>query len=63
MIAVVIPLYLAECLPARIRGRGTATFQLMLTCGILIALAVGSHYTRLVEAQQVLARKPSALTR
>lgn len=50
MIAVVIPLYLAETLPAHIRGRGTAGFQLMLTIGILIALAVGAYYTRGVEA-------------
>lgn len=50
MIAVVIPLYLAECLPPTIRGRGTAAFQLLLTAGILISLAVGAHYTRQVEA-------------
>lgn len=52
MIAVVIPLYLAECLPPAIRGRGTAAFQLLLTIGILISLAVGAHYTRQVEAAQ-----------
>jgi sugar porter (SP) family MFS transporter len=51
MIAVVIPLYLAETLPARIRGRGTAAFQLLLTIGILVSLAVGAHYTRQVEAR------------
>ena len=50
MIAVVIPLYLAECLPAGLRGRGTATFQLILTVGIMTALAVGAHYTRGVDA-------------
>jgi len=50
MIAVVIPLYLAECLPPSIRGRGTAAFQLLLTTGILISLGVGAHYTREVEA-------------
>ncbi|MBI2512087.1 MAG: sugar porter family MFS transporter [Opitutae bacterium] len=50
MIAVVIPLYLAESLPAAIRGRGTACFQLFLTVGILIAMAVGRHYTAQVEA-------------
>lgn len=50
MIAVVIPLYLAESLPAAIRGRGTACFQLFLTLGILIAMAVGRHYTAQVEA-------------
>lgn len=55
MIAVVIPLYLAECLPAGIRGRGTAAFQLMLTTGILIALAVGSHYTKGVAAAELAA--------
>jgi len=49
MIAVVIPLYLAECLPAAIRGRGTAIFQLMLTAGILISLVVGFYYTRSVQ--------------
>ncbi|MBI2517652.1 MAG: sugar porter family MFS transporter [Opitutae bacterium] len=49
MIAVVVPLYLAETLPAPIRGRGTAAFQLLLTIGILISLAVGAHYTRRVE--------------
>jgi SP family myo-inositol transporter-like MFS transporter 13 len=49
MIAVVIPLYLAECLPAHIRGRGTAVFQLMLTTGILISLAVGAHFAREVD--------------
>ncbi len=50
MIAVVIPLYLAECLPAPIRGRGTAVFQLMLTTGILVSLAVGAHFARGVDA-------------
>ncbi|BET66852.1 sugar porter family MFS transporter [Opitutales bacterium ASA1] len=49
MIAVVIPLYLAECLPAAIRGRGTATFQLLLTTGILVAASVGAFYTGRVE--------------
>lgn len=53
MIAVVIPLYLAECLPPAIRGRGTAAFQLMLTLGIWISLQVGAHFTRQVEAAQV----------
>jgi sugar porter (SP) family MFS transporter len=53
MIAVVIPLYLAESLPAAIRGRGTACFQLFLTIGILIAMAVGRHYAARVEALQV----------
>jgi SP family myo-inositol transporter-like MFS transporter 13 len=53
MIAVVIPLYLAESLPATIRGRGTAAFQLFLTIGILVSMAVGRHYTAGVEALAV----------
>ncbi len=50
MIAVVVPLYLAECLPPAIRGRGTAIFQLVLTIGIAAGLAVGTHYVRGVDA-------------
>lgn len=45
MIAVVIPLYLAECLPANVRGRGTAIFQLALTIGIMAAMAVGAGFS------------------
>ena len=50
VIAVVIPLYLAECLGANERGRGTAIFQLMLTFGIVIASVTGLLYTRAAEA-------------
>ncbi|MHA4871826.1 MFS transporter [Duganella sp. PWIR1] len=44
VIAVVVPLYLAECLPAAQRGRGVAVFQFMLTTGIVLAAFVGNHY-------------------
>ena len=50
VIAVVIPLYLAECLGAHNRGRGTAVFQLMLTFGVVIASFTGLLYTRAAEA-------------
>ena len=50
VIAVVIPLYLAECLGAKIRGRGTAIFQLLLTFGIVVASIAGLLYTRAAEA-------------
>ncbi len=50
VIAVVVPLYLAECLAANNRGRGTAIFQFMLTFGIVIAATVGWFYTRHAEA-------------
>lgn len=44
VIAVVVPLYLAECLPAERRGSGVALFQFMLTVGIVLAAFVGSYY-------------------
>jgi SP family myo-inositol transporter-like MFS transporter 13 len=50
IVAVVVPLYLAEELTAERRGRGTAIFQFSLTLGIAIAAFVGSFYTRHVEA-------------
>jgi SP family myo-inositol transporter-like MFS transporter 13 len=50
VIAVVVPLYLAECLGANNRGKGTAIFQFMLTFGIVIAALVGFLYTRQAEA-------------
>lgn len=54
VIAVVVPLYLAECLPAQVRGRGTALFQFMLTVGIVLAAFVGAYYTG--GAEQAIAR-------
>ena len=41
VIAVVVPLYLAECLGAESRGKGTAIFQFMLTVGIVVAALAG----------------------
>ncbi len=40
-IGVVVPLYLAECLSASFRGKGTAIFQWLLTLGIVVAALVG----------------------
>ena len=39
--AVVMPMYLAECLPPETRGRGTGIFQLFLGIGLVTAAAVG----------------------
>jgi len=50
VIAVVVPLYLAECLTAKTRGMGTSIFQFMLTFGIVVAAFVGAHYTGNAEA-------------
>ncbi|HZV66503.1 MAG TPA: MFS transporter [Telluria sp.] len=54
VIAVVVPLYLAECLPPTLRGRGVAVFQFMLTLGIVLAAFVGSYYVGHAE-QAILA--------
>ncbi len=55
VIAVVVPLYLAECLKADVRGKGTSIFQFMLTFGIVVAAFVGDHYTKNAEAAIKLA--------
>ena len=39
--AVVMPMYLAETLPADVRGRGTGIFQLFLGIGLVTAALVG----------------------
>jgi MFS family permease len=50
VIAVVIPLYLAESLPPDTRGKGTAIFQLLLTFGVVVAAVSGWFYTQQAEA-------------
>lgn len=40
IITIVVPLYLAETIPSRLRGRGVALFQLALTFGILLGYLV-----------------------
>jgi len=50
VIAVVVPLYLAECLGPNNRGKGTAIFQFMLTFGIVLAALTGWFYTRGAES-------------
>jgi MFS family permease len=50
LIGVVVPLYLAECLPASTRGKGTAVFQWLLTLGIVSAALIGIYYSYRVEA-------------
>lgn len=50
LIGVVVPLYLAESLPADGRGRGAALFQLMLTIGLVGAAVIGLSQAREVDA-------------
>lgn len=50
LIGVAAPLYLAECLGASSRGKGTGIFQWMLVSGILAASLVGLYYSYHVDA-------------
>ena len=50
LIGVVVPLYLAECLSASHRGKGTGVFQWLLTLGIVLAALIGIYYSYRVEA-------------
>ena len=49
LIGVVIPLYLAECLGAAERGKGTGIFQWLLTLGIVVAAAIGLYFSNRVD--------------
>src|ERR1700683_3363427 len=45
LVGMVVPLYLAECLSAQDRGKGTGAFQWLLTLGIFLAALVGLYYS------------------
>lgn len=49
LIGVAIPLYLAECLGAANRGKGTGVFQWLLTLGILVAALIALWFSHRVE--------------
>ena len=57
LVGVVVPLYLAECLPAKVRGKGTGIFQWLLTLGIFVAALIGIYTSYHVAA---IARSASA---
>ncbi len=44
-IGMVVPLYLAECLSAQDRGKGTGAFQWLLTLGVFSAAVIGIYYS------------------
>ena len=46
---MVVPLYLAECLSASSRGKGTGIFQWLLTLGITAAAFVGMYFSFRVD--------------
>src|SRR5579872_3897770 len=67
LIGVVVPLYLAECLTASNRGKGTGMFQWLLTLGIVTAALVGAYFSfrvdevaKLNDTAKLLAFKDSA---
>jgi MFS family permease len=61
LIGVIVPLYLAECLPADRRGRGAALFQLLLTVGLVAAALIGLVQARSVQvATDAAAALPEA---
>jgi MFS transporter, SP family, solute carrier family 2 (myo-inositol transporter), member 13 len=67
LIGVVVPLYLAECLTASNRGKGTGIFQWLLTLGIVTAALVGVYFSfrvdqvaKLGDAAKLLAFKDTA---
>ncbi len=67
LIGVVVPLYLAECLTASSRGKGTGIFQWLLTLGIVAAALVGVYFSwrvdqvaKLGDAARLLAFKDTA---
>ncbi|MGH7953623.1 MAG: MFS transporter, partial [Limisphaerales bacterium] len=49
LIGVVAPLYLAECLRAANRGKGTGVFQWLLTLGIVVATVIGYYFSIRVD--------------
>jgi len=49
LIGVVAPLYLAECLRAANRGKGTGVFQWLLTLGIVAAALIGLYFSHRVD--------------
>ncbi len=67
LVGVVIPLYLAECLGSKNRGKGTGVFQWMLVLGLVVASIVALYFSykvdgvaRLGDAAALLAVKDSA---
>ncbi|MEO5715166.1 MAG: MFS transporter [Luteolibacter sp.] len=55
MIAVVVPVYMTESAPLKIRGRTSTMFQFCITLGIAVAMAAGAGYQSGVDIAVKLA--------
>lgn len=53
LIGVVVPLYLAECLGAHARGKGTGMFQFLLTVGLVFAALIALYFGNQVEGMEM----------
>lgn len=53
LVGVVVPMYLAECLDAQARGKGTGMFQFMLTVGLVFAALIGLITTLCIGAANI----------
>ena len=60
LIGVVVPLYLAECLGASNRGKGTGIFQWLLTLGIVAAALIAMFFSIRVDAVESWAMPSSS---
>ncbi|HTB82070.1 MAG TPA: MFS transporter [Candidatus Sulfotelmatobacter sp.] len=67
LMGISVPLYLAECLSAGTRGKGTGVFQWLLTLGIFAAAIIGFVFSgkvdavaKLGDAQRLFALKDAA---
>lgn len=49
MIGVVVPIFMTECAPAKIRGLSATTFQLCICVGYSISMASGAWYQAVAE--------------
>ena len=53
LFGVIVPMYLAECLDADSRGKGTGMFQLLLTIGLVFVAVIGFFVTSFVGDAKV----------
>ncbi len=61
LFGVIVPMYLAECLDADSRGKGTGMFQLLLTIGLVFVAVIGFCVTYVTgDAKKVVDEKAVA---